>query len=1718
MTTDYKIVGPNAQTLFLGCSISEITMNLAWGSENSSCDVKLVKDYVSHELAPQYLPFNSAVEAITNAGDNNVINTQLAADAQAQQFLKPTAKFEKDKLVQHNLERSRDPLIVKDLGKKLWNPHNGNNAIPQHWYGPDPGFLGETYSVVGAPCQVKFQDISFVGFIKNWKYENALYSVNLSGPGSLLKGVKLILSEYYGTISSEVQNYAVPYGDPTTGLAFNQTLRFGNIPNLINIFGYLENNAAGSSMISDFGIRANRVFDVLLTLLGSDAPQPNKFSPYGAIMSRGAMSLSRGLLNTGSETISDPGSGGSFKLTDFGLLRTVVSSEQGGMNRCLFRLDLRQVPRPNNAIYLPLSPTMALDEFITFCCSGAGFDWNAEILPDLSGNYSGVIRINTYSRNVQNPPQVLKNFIRNFGAQDCVVSYDVGEEFKEDNVRKVIMGGKQERLYQVTSHTLSRYKNAKIYDPVNHRWMNVSNNLDTSFLNAGNANNSMRIPFGNSQRIYADWRQEGSAAVAQTTESVDETESWGSVGSSVTRGNYKTSRPKLANINDSLGNSLGSGISGGAAYPIHLDLISPYFGRSFDGNARKVFYDRKRRQLLINCPLSDISKSVPVLAINSGFLTISENEIRAAKASFDSWLAYLFEPTKFQVWKPMARLVFSVLQDILGEPVANTLRLVGPGVIKNQGKDRNPYGTYHTGNPISPSQSILYSNTVMPILQALHSYVSQDLGQHYGKDYLVRVPDVTRTVGDDGIAKYDWEITDSGWEEEGNFIDDTMVVGDNNANLLTTENGKFGPIIGWNNSLERDYSWPPIGNLAVFGAAMRSNMRGILKGMASMSGKTDNSNFTYFPLNTSADGITIFNSSSNQDSFGSAVNGIHKFYQKASIMDVAPENQVNKKILYDTIASTYYCVISAPSEVTIHSRDSLVKTIYEDTAVELLEGDERASYYSTIDLQYMFQRFLTNVTGGTASYLLMMIAVIDGAFYSNPGSSVTTTLNNEGNMPIVPRAAVPCFAAIPVRYNRYLYGPWSTAPGLVENLIFPNTNSPSTWSNNVVGGVDVEVNPQYVPWNYDGMSNLDEAMLKLLNEGNEYQQIEETGRITLAGIILNDIQIGRRLQQAGPVCNSLVLTIGNDGIKTTYSFRTFSRRLGYFNKENAQTIQKFAQQSRALKTQIVENINNVRTASRNAGRGSSSNYVFPKSMSFSPVSILVGAAYPFLHKDSPVNNFEEQCNFNPKWPERPLIPNSIPSTTTGPKHISAVSLYDPAEMDRALFKEEESFSQKSVMSLDGIFSPVSLYPTAYHATFALSKYRRSQCPMCQGSNTYNYLGFDEEVLSSASDVESMIQAQGPRPPLTPCPYCLPDNDISKLTKKGAQPAEITPPFLIGSGTDREIVSDREELYKFSTPIVNNYNYNPIVLATSGAEFSCSSSKQRNDFCGHSIDVVGFGNVVPRGDDSLRAAVSDNPTKNHNFLELNADDPSFTQNQRFFGLRGPIILHSWGYDLEGYPVPNSSGEYKLAGNTPMTDQDGNPVGKNQVLQSNGEWSAPYKESTFMKGWAQQPASWPVGPIDFRWDSVGRVWTIGSNYKPVWVVIENDLVNENPVRGIVVESSYSNDPLPSGLRKMVFVKDTMGMFSSPRGAALYCRYDSVNGFYEPIYNRPLVTSGTIEGGRTATIYTAYTPSMVSDDIVSEYTTVFENPLNLPANTNTVGLFIFLNGKWTLQAARN
>ena len=528
--------------------------------------------------------------------------------------------------------------------------------------------------------------------------------------------------------------------------------------------------------------------------------------------------------------------------------------------------------------------------------------------------------------------------------------------------------------------------------------------------------------------------------------------------------------------------------------------------------------------------------------------------------------------------------------------------------------------------------------------------------------------------------------------------------------------------------------------------------------------------------------------------------------------------------------------------------------------------------------------------------------------------------------------------------------------------------------------------------------------------------------------------------------------------------------------------------------------------------------------------ILVGNNANITPAINPIRNIQAIPE-NIKLPDSMIRPNtSSPHQLDGTRTISQVSILPDTQLTPVL--HGAAYNKVSVMSLDGIFSPVSFYPTPYNTTYGMVPYSRSKCPYCNGAGRYTTFITDftsvpllgpvpigRETIANYKNAFLNSIFPGRTLDNRECKFCVPDSDKAIKRNKSAIPSETTPPYLIGSGTDLEIIDNRANLFAGTNNVINKFTLNPLIMLN--GEFANSGAKQTDDNCTHNVGVVGFGMNVPREAGSICSTRSLEMNKNFTENDIDYTDGLRQNNQRFFGLRGPLIVHGWGYDKEGYPVPNSSGEYKYTAEGEIVrDGSGNAIFKNQQLLENGEYSAPYKEKTFYKGWAALPNTWPVGPVDLRWDEDAEIWTVGSPYKPVWITIEHDLVDHNPVRGVIEDGMTDSTPLPEGLRKVVFVKDSSLLFRSPREAALYCKYNPDNGFYEPIYNRPFVAIGTIINSQQASIEKAYTIKAARDSAlgittIESYMTLYDNPLRFSISSNTRGIFNFINGKWTLTS---
>ena len=1728
----YREIGPYSQTLFLGCSITNFNMSVGWGADSSSITVSLVEDKSYHPQAAQFNPLNTLAGSI-NALPSNAPSNALEVNGTS---VSDDANKNLHRTISTSILRQNNNL---DLGKIRW-PSTATGA-KMYSTGPDPGFFGLAYDIIGVPAYFKFDDgIVFGGLITGWRATGSqggspTYEVELKSFANLLEGCQLIIDNYIGSISTIINDtIAVPSlsaGD------YTGSIKRGNIPNVFNIYGYLESFGFGTSGKTESGVSALQIYTALKDLTGGTQ---NKYSPYGAIVTKNPTTVAGGPVDTTTAAIN------SIKLYECGLCLTKMGVD--GIRRSLLKLDLGDpltdgVPIPPNDLYIS-SSTMSIMEFITQICNGSGKDFYVSF--GLDNSYSGVIKIKTVSKRSQPPKDIIKSVVSNLVTQGIKVnSFNYGQEFSNEKTRSMYIGAQQHRLLQVRSVHLSAKQTTLTFDP-------YAGNGAGSFVNYGTTyENHIRIPDEANTRVNAV-STDGGSAVGQLNNS-DTFYTGDSFGSSfsVNRGNYNTTESvstQTVNNNPLLRDQ--------NSYSLYLDLICPYFGNDgqdpnniiadgpieFNKVPRKVFWDKKMGQLQIAFKTNDITTLLSnPYSSNSQFIVL-ENELRAAGASFESWFSYCFDG------------FFSTdISDLLYTHFRNTYP-----VFANKGNfiaglsivNWNIVGKSAANESLPPSQYSIRIENAQPYvrflytdLQKIHSFFKNIYDTHYGKDYMVRTPKLNYYSESDvqiGLGNYaypgagkiftDWEISKEGaWEEEGNHIDDTMIVGSTTSEIFRNDTGRITPILGFNASAElatKDY-W---GQMTL---AARNNAHSLTDTVMAQtriaSAVFNQTDYFYFPLEhgISPDKYAYIPYKSPAKLAGGLGNTDSQLLNLQTAHGVAiPDNWIYKmyvscdiddKIIF--LDGQPRAIVSLPDAIYIgggknDTEASLPFNMIHDAICIKSRGSTLPANCPSRGPVIKHSITLTN--------LLFSWGLSGGLKLVSENATVSVN-NSSPNTKIAPKATCPAFAAIPVKFNRATYGPWINLPGLIGSEIFPNISNTDELVNNLCGGVKVDVDQDLAPWNYGGMDSLDAAVMSRIKDDISYQQVHEQGTIQVAGVVLtssDDIPygLGDILGNGGPLISNMSISISEGGITTTYNMRTYTRKLGFFNKDNADRIrdvsQEFAKRRREIKQAANRNSNITRIINPRDQGGES----VPKPLRTSPLETMIGAAYPFINYNSAVSNITTDFAFSPSSFSMPYSPTNIAYNPTDMvRYIANVAVQDIREVPREL---KEDYAQKSIMSLDGLFSPISFYPTQYGSTYNITKYPRSGCPFCKGTANYSYSRFNlpnpPTQTSFAGFINTISQIT------IPCTFCEPEIEKIKRQHTSVSPRETTPPYVLASGDDLTIIS-RNNFGATNgisgNPTINYMTLNPVLLSI--GEFSCFQNRRENDNTAHSIDVVGVGLTVPEQNNSLKLAYSSTPTKNYldydqNYLDWCSNNSKPTMgitpanNMRFFGLRGPLMVHGWGYDTEGYPVPNSSGEPKLLNGQIVKDSDGNIVYKNQVLDPiTNKYTKPYKENTFYKGWGQFPGTWPVGPVDLRWDSDAKVWTVGANYKPVWVLLETDLIGDQPIRGEVLDGPNDNSPLPSGLRKLVFVKDSLGMNPAPRGAPVYCKYDSKNGFYEPIYNKPFVASGIIAGATSVNVYNIY------KNTDTTYNTVYKNPLAFNVSNGDAGIFAFIGSGWVLQS---
>ena len=172
--------------------------------------------------------------------------------------------------------------------------------------------------------------------------------------------------------------------------------------------------------------------------------------------------------------------------------------------------------------------------------------------------------------------------------------------------------------------------------------------------------------------------------------------------------------------------------------------------------------------------------------------------------------------------------------------------------------------------------------------------------------------------------------------------------------------------------------------------------------------------------------------------------------------------------------------------------------------------------------------------------------------------------------------------------------------------------------------------------------------------------------------------------------------------------------------------------------------------------------------------------------------------------------------------------------------------------------------------------------------------------------------------------------------------------------------------------------------------------------GHDVDEVARGTLE---------SIGDLATGNSGSIDMRHGRILHQRDYRFMALKGPLMVHGWGYDLHGHPVPNDGADGGSIASTYTSCND-----------------------EFTEGWLQDPLTWPVAPVDLKYDRERGVWTTDPGYRMYKVkadeeiragqqgdaTVENDgdVATDSKTSDKVTINNITCSPIPKGCDFMAY----------------------------------------------------------------------------------------------------
>ena len=552
------------------------------------------------------------------------------------------------------------------------------------------------------------------------------------------------------------------------------------------------------------------------------------------------------------------------------------------------------------------------------------------------------------------------------------------------------------------------------------------------------------------------------------------------------------------------------------------------------------------------------------------------------------------------------------------------------------------------------------------------------------------------------------------------------------------------------------------------------------------------------------------------------------------------------------------------------------------------------------------------------------------------------------------RMIPPLAAAVPIVSNTQTYGPW-------WKEAVPHNASMS------YGTVFAEQDTTLNPWEYGGTAFMNVGALSKVENATTAMNIAERGEVTVGGYptkglgaaitsslilapargLLTAVFFGINYQyvsltasSAGASVSNMNVVVSPQGVTTSYTISTFTPVFGRFSKGNADRIKQIGRNrlaaNRARRSKRAKDEVRALTA---AGRAHTLLSTLMAGPAYSPNSAGV------------------------------LLAGRIFDQDTRRKEVIVA--------DKNTFGFYDDYENTAMMSIDGLIRPVAktgaVIPWTNGGLPAMKSYESGLCPGAgiSGLAGIDWSGGGGRGWRTGTGLATSTGA-----------YSGFDTGNIKYANVGGV---LSPPPPLGGMTGLIIAAN------YLDPLadrVSNPTFLSGVRSTGSLHSSGTSGSPLYPYAsGHDIESVARGdargledisNSTFTGQSMIIGGMDDRYAAGIGGTGALAVSESGSGDYRFMALRGPLVLHSWGYDTYGKPVPNSrgysgdltfqTGAYGLWDTSKVADT-GNTHQKGQSGLTD----------RFAPNWLSDATNWPVAPVDLRYDRARGVWTAPPPYR-------------------------------------------------------------------------------------------------------------------------------------------